>query len=268
MLLVLSFVIALSPLFPCSVPVADGSSAAPAIGFCTTRSTVSGSPICRQILGRRESIVNDDTHRVCIRSKTPDPEPPSAPVGSPNDSPFRHGEAYAYKAMTTNQNQGAEPQLIRMTDQHGRAVRLDVRQDGKRPGLVPPGRRVRFKIRAHALAYRVELVALGDCEHWHVYDVRVGNRSQFTNAGDSPDEDGIPGAVFSPGASSSYLSFETVQTGMDLVLDVAYCGPAPDGAPLDCSLRCTAAYGDERDEAMRTSTDARLRRLAGAPEKA
>ncbi len=135
-----------------------------------------------------------------------------------------------------------------MTDQHGQAVALDVRQDGKQPGFVPPGRRVRFKIRARTLAYRVEHVVLGDCEHWHVHDVRVGGQSQLSSVGDSPEEDGFPGAVFSPDAVGCFLSFETVQTAMDLVFDVAYRGPAPDGALFDCSLRCTAAYGDERDD--------------------
>lgn len=163
--------------------------------------------------------------------------------------------------MTIHASQDNESQRIRMVDQHGRVVPLDVRQDGRPPGLVHPGRRTRFKIRAETLAYRVEQVVLGDCEHWHVHDVRVGSQSQLVSVGDSLDEDGFPGAVLSSDAVGSFLSLETVQTAMDLVLEVSYRGPAPDGAPLDCSLRCTAAYGDERDD-----TEGSLRSPGQGPE--
>lgn len=139
-------------------------------------------------------------------------------------------------------------QLIHMVDQHGRPVALNVRQDGRPPGLVRPGRRARFKIRAEALMYRVERVVLGDCEDWHIHDVCVGGRSQLTNKGNSPEEDGFPGAALSPDAVDCFLSFETTQTAMDFVLDVSYVGPAPDGAALACSLTVHAVYGDGRDD--------------------
>lgn len=143
--------------------------------------------------------------------------------------------------MTRTQNQHAEPQLICMTDQHGRSVALNVRQDGKQPSLVPPGRRVRFKIQAHALAYRVGRVVLRDSKHWHIHDIRVGSRSQLSSVGDSPEEDGFPGEVLSADIAGCLLSFETVQKGMDFTLDVTYRGPEPDGVPLNCVLWCTVA---------------------------
>jgi hypothetical protein len=129
---------------------------------------------------------------------------------------------------------------IRMIDQHEFLVELEVRQDGKAPGLVAPGKRTRFKLRARA--YRVESLVLPECpEHWLVHDICVGTRSQFTAKGDSPEEDGVPGEVFASG-TESFLRFETTQTAMDLVLDVSYHGPMEAGAPFCCHLRCTAAY--------------------------
>jgi hypothetical protein len=112
--------------------------------------------------------------------------------------------------MTTSQ-----PQHIRMIDQHGQAVDLDVRQDGRAPGLVPPGRRVRFKIRAPVLAYRVSRLVLPEApDDWHVYDIYVGAQSQFSNLGDTSEGDGCPGGVFAP-QMPSMISFATVQTAMD-----------------------------------------------------
>jgi len=135
---------------------------------------------------------------------------------------------------------------VRMSDQHGDAVQLDVRQDGGLLGVVQHGKRVRIKIRARALAYRVERVVLGDAENWHVYDVRVGTRSQIVSLGESPEDDGIPGAIFSRDVPDSFLYLETVQKDMDLVFEVAYRGPSMGGEVIDLSMTCVAAYeGDD-----------------------
>ena len=120
--------------------------------------------------------------------------------------------------MTTNSNQGTEPQFIRMVDQRDRDVALYVRQNGGPPGPVTPGKLARFKIRTNALAYRIDRIFIRECENWHVHDVRVGSQSQFLSVGDSPEQDGIPGAAFSS-PSLNFLPFgtaQTVQTGMDL----------------------------------------------------
>ena len=151
----------------------------------------------------------------------------------------------------THSNPGAESQSVRMVDQRDQDVPIDVRQDGGPPGLVPPGKRVRFKIRANALAYRIDRVFIRDCEHWHVYDVRVGSQSQFLSVGDSSDQDGIPSAAFSSETLCCFSPFETVQAGMELALDVAYCGPVTEGAPFHCLLRCWAAYGDGRNDEVK-----------------
>jgi hypothetical protein len=169
---------------------------------------------------------------------------------------FHHG--MIHRDMTILQSPASS--LVRMVDQHDHAVAIDVLQDGRPPTLVRPGRRTRFKIRANALAYRIERVVLGDCEDWHVHDVCVGGRSQLTNKGDSPEEDGFPGAVLSPDAVDCFLSFETTQTAMDLVFDVSYVGPLSDGAAFACSLAVHAAYGDERDDVGGRASEGNPRR--------
>ncbi len=136
-----------------------------------------------------------------------------------------------------------QTQLIRMVDQHGQIVDLDIRQDGQPPGLVAPGRRTRFKIKIRArgvVAFAVDSMVLPESPRdWHVHDVRVGTRSQLLLLADSPEEDGIPGSAFSSEATTRAVSFETCQAAQELSLDVAYRGLLPGGAPLVCLLRCT-----------------------------
>ena len=138
------------------------------------------------------------------------------------------------------------PQHIRMIDQHGQAVPLDVRQDGLTPGLVSPGKRTRFKIRTGAVAYRVNSIVLPEGpEDWHVHNIYVGSQPQFSSLGDSPNDDGVPGAIFAASSADSFFSFQTTQACMDLVIDVAYHGPVEGGALFCCHLQCTAAYADD-----------------------
>jgi hypothetical protein len=137
-------------------------------------------------------------------------------------------------------------QLIRMVDQHGKAVPLSIWQDGQPASLVLPGKRTRFKIRAGVLAYRVNRIVLPECpENWHVYDISIGGLSMFVARGDSPEEDGVPGEVFAAGVIACFVRFTTCQNSMDLVLDVTYHGPVEGGAPFCCNMECTAAYAGE-----------------------
>jgi hypothetical protein len=123
------------------------------------------------------------------------------------------------RTMPTSHNSGP-PHLIRMIDQHGQAVPLDVRQDGRVPSLVSPGKRTRFKIRVGALAYHVNRLVLPESpEDWHIYSIYVGSQLQFSSLADSPDEDGITGAAFSAAFHDSFFSFQIAQAAMDLVLE-------------------------------------------------
>lgn len=161
--------------------------------------------------------------------------------------------------MTTPRNNSA----IRMIDQHGQAVPLNVRQDGRSPGLVSPGKRTRFKIQAGALAYHVNRIVLPEGpEDWHVYGIYVGSQLQFSSLADSPDEDGVPGDIFSGDVPDNFITFQTVQASMVLVLDVAYHGPVGEGAPFCCHLQCTAAYADDVSESRATQLVGKWKDLA------
>ncbi len=68
----------------------------------------------------------------------------------------------------------------------------------------------------------------GGANDWSVHDIIVGNRSQLLRAG------AIPGGVFSAEAVDCAISFETVQSAMDLSIDVMYEGPN-ESEPFVCS---------------------------------
>ncbi len=80
--------------------------------------------------------------------------------------------------------------------------------------------------------FRPERIVIGgNPESWVVSDIKVGNRSQFSQSGD------IPGAVFSVSSKGTGLEFETVQTAMDFSILVTYIGDKKEGEPLlACAL--------------------------------
>jgi hypothetical protein len=68
------------------------------------------------------------------------------------------------------------------------------------------------------------LIILGQASDWIVHDIRIGRRSQFVQAGD------VPGDLFAEDAQVGPISFETIQTIMDVALLVSYRGDDPEGA--------------------------------------
>jgi hypothetical protein len=70
---------------------------------------------------------------------------------------------------------------------------------------------------------------------WVVNDIKIGNRSQFAQAGD------IPADMFRSTAIDSFISFETAQTAMDIKILVTYIGAHPKGQPFYASMVGTAA---------------------------
>lgn len=91
------------------------------------------------------------------------------------------------------------------------------------PIKIKPGQRARIVARPQVTAFRPEQIEIENAEHWLVHDIKVGNRSQFSQSGD------IPGEMFAPGVQGGAVSLETVQTAMDLVFEVTYTGPELDG---------------------------------------
>ena len=96
--------------------------------------------------------------------------------------------------------------------------------------------------RPQDVAFRPERVFIsaagtsGGAADWVVNDIKIGNRSQFSQSGD------IPGDMFASTTIDSYVSFATVQTAMDFVMLVTYVGQNESlNAPFYCSVLGTAA---------------------------
>lgn len=79
--------------------------------------------------------------------------------------------------------------------------------------------------RPQSMAYRPEKIIVGGTPtDWLIDDIKVGNRSQFSQAGS------IPAEAFASNALGNEVAFETVQTAMDFVVQVTYLGTATAGA--------------------------------------
>ncbi len=99
-----------------------------------------------------------------------------------------------------------------------------------------PNTSAQITSRPQNVAFRPERVIIGGTAgDWIVNDIKVGNRSQFSQSGD------VPGETFAATTIDSFVSFETVQTAMDFVMLVTYIGAAEGGAPFYCSVLGTAA---------------------------
>jgi hypothetical protein len=99
-----------------------------------------------------------------------------------------------------------------------------------------PNTSAQITSRPQNVAFRPERIIIGgNPGDWIVNDIKVGNRSQFSQSGD------IPGETFASTAIDSFVSFETVQTAMDFVMLVTFIGASESGAPFVCSVLGTAA---------------------------
>ncbi len=99
-----------------------------------------------------------------------------------------------------------------------------------------PNTSAQITSRPQNVAFRPERIIIGGTPgDWIVNDIKVGNRSQFSQSGD------VPGETFASTAIDSFVSFETVQTAMDFVMLVTFVGVSESGAPFVCSVLGTAA---------------------------
>lgn len=100
-----------------------------------------------------------------------------------------------------------------------------------------PNTSAQITTRPQACAFRPErLIIGGNPENWIVNDIRVGNRTQFAQAGD------VPGEVFAYNATDAQITFETVQTAMDFVVIVTYIGDKVHGEPFAACAIGPAAF--------------------------
>ena len=99
-----------------------------------------------------------------------------------------------------------------------------------------PNTSAQITSRPQTVAFRPERMIIGgNAGDWIINDVKVGNRSQFTQSGD------VPGEMFAATTIDSFVSFETVQTAMDFVVLVTFVGASESGAPFVCGVLGTAA---------------------------
>jgi hypothetical protein len=70
---------------------------------------------------------------------------------------------------------------------------------------------------------------------WLIHDIKIGNRSQFSQAGT------IPADMFLSTAIDNFVSFETAQAAMDVKIIVEYIGACPKGQRFYASMIGTAA---------------------------
>ena len=104
-----------------------------------------------------------------------------------------------------------------------------------------PTQSAQITARPQRVAFRPERVfisaagTLGGAADWVVNDIKIGNRSQFSQSGD------VPGDMFGTAAIDGFVSFETAQTAMDVVMVVTYIGVNESGNPFYGSIVGTAA---------------------------
>ncbi len=99
-----------------------------------------------------------------------------------------------------------------------------------------PNTSAQITARPQNVAFRPERLIIGGTpSDWIVNDIKVGNRSQFSQSGD------VPGEMFAATTIDSFVSFETVQTAMDFVVLVTFVGTSESGAPFVCGVLGTAA---------------------------
>ena len=102
-----------------------------------------------------------------------------------------------------------------------------------------PNHSASITARPQRVAFRPERVFISEngdgAANWLVNDILIGNRSQFSQAGQ------IPGDIFATTAIDSFVSFETAQTAMDVVMVITYVGPTSDGQPFYGAIIGTAA---------------------------
>ena len=102
--------------------------------------------------------------------------------------------------------------------------------------LIGPGQSAQIIARAHVSGFRCERFVIssagtpGGAADWVVNDLRIGNRSQFSQSGD------VPGDMFATAAIDAFVSFDTVRAEMDVVAVVTYVGPVESGVPFFASM--------------------------------
>jgi hypothetical protein len=98
---------------------------------------------------------------------------------------------------------------------------------------IPPGVTTQITVRPQQGAIRPRrLIIGGNTDRWVVHDIRIGGRTQLSQAG------ALPGDLFSSTSIDAFLSMSVVQVTMDFTIIVSYVGRDPGGEPFFGALLC------------------------------
>jgi hypothetical protein len=109
--------------------------------------------------------------------------------------------------------------------------------------LIRPGQTAEITARPQRVSFRPDRFFVagtgtpGGAGDWIVVDIRIGNRSQLSRAGE------ISGEMFATSAIDAAVSFDVVQTAMDVHVLVRYVGPIEEGVPFYGSMAGVVADG-------------------------
>lgn len=96
---------------------------------------------------------------------------------------------------------------------------------------IPPGLTVTVSARPDKHAFRPATLCLSTPEAWRVRDIRIGGRkigykSLFVKYG------WLSGTALKDPSIGDFVTFDTVYSDMDIIMDVEYIGADPKGAVL------------------------------------
>ena len=101
--------------------------------------------------------------------------------------------------------------------------------------LIQPNVSAQITGRPQQVAFRPERIIVQNAEDWVINDIKVGNRSQFSQGGD------IPGITFGSTTIDGFVEFQTVQLAMDFQIVTTNVGTSEAGEQFICSVLGTAA---------------------------
>ena len=170
---------------------------------------------------------------------------PSAQVGWRGDWGFdwaqrRHRYPEWIQGEPEHHHQGVRPRNLLVQDPGPDRAGREVLPMSTGVAILPT-QSAQITARPQRVAFRPERVFIsaagtsGGAADWVVNDIKIGNRSQFSQSGD------VPGDMFATNAIDGFVSFETAQTAMDVVMVVTYIGLNESGVPFFASIVGTAA---------------------------
>ena len=147
---------------------------------------------------------------------------------------------YGRSTVAGNSIQGVRPRNLLVEDPGPDRAGREVLPMSTGVAILPT-QSAQITARPQRVAFRPERVFIsaagtsGGAADWVVNDIKIGNRSQFSQSGD------VPGDMFATNAIDGFVSFETAQTAMDVVMVVTYIGLNESGVPFFASIVGTAA---------------------------